>query len=110
VRKNNPAKSTIIVVHSLKSYEVADVKAEAKGLGIGLVSLPPYCPHPTPIGRMWKNVKNVMSTRLARHVNDMRNIIKKTFYQLTKNLNLSATRLDEFIVPRFNYISSCRRL
>lgn len=43
VRKNNLARSTIIVVHNLKSHKGADMKAEAKGLGIGLVSLPPYC-------------------------------------------------------------------
>lgn len=108
VRKNNPTKSTIIGAYSLKSHKGADMKAEAKGLGIGLVSLPPYCPHPIPIGRMWKNAENVMSTRLARHANDMRDIIKETFYQLTKNLNLFATRLDEFLASRFDYSSSCR--
>jgi len=64
------------------------VRAEAKRLEIGLGSLPPYCPHPSPIGHMWKNVKSVMSTRTEGNLNAIRNVMNKTFYQLPKNLDL----------------------
>jgi transposase len=40
-RKDNHDKATIIALDNLKSHKVEDVRAEVKGLGIGLVFLPP---------------------------------------------------------------------
>ena len=72
-RKNNHDKAIIIALDNLKSHKVAHVKADAKGLGIGLVFLIPYPPTPNPIESI---INRVISTTFVRHVNDMRNIIK----------------------------------
>jgi transposase len=84
------------------------VKVEAKGLAIELVLLPPYSPDLNPVKYMWKSIKGVISTIFVRHMDDMRNTVKKAFYRLTKKLSFAAAWRDKFLAPRFNYTDFCR--
>jgi putative transposase len=108
VKKNNPNKASIIVLDNLKSHKVEDVKAEAKGLGIELVFLPPYSPDLNSTEYMSKSIKRVISTTFVRYMDDMRNTIKEAFYRLTKKLGLAASWRARFLVLCFNYTDSYR--
>ena len=70
---------------------------QAERLDIDLVFLPPYSPDLNPIEYIWKSVKRVISNRFVKNLEDMREVIVRSFIECSSTLSFARSWMTKFL-------------
>ena len=101
VRKANPEKRIAIILDNFRTHHAKKVKDEAEKLDIVLVYLPPYSPDLNPIENVWKSVKRVVSEKSPLNVDELKEVIVKSFKKLTESISFAKRWTEKFLGNKF---------
>jgi putative transposase len=97
IREKNPHGRIIIILDNFRTHHAVIVKEKAEDLNIILLHLPPYSPDLNPIEFVWKSVKRIVSNISPLQIEELENIILKSFYELTTSLSFAKNWIKTFI-------------
>ena len=80
------------------------MKDEAEKLDIVLVYLPPYSPDLNPIENVWKSVKRVVSEKSPLNVDELKEVIVKSFKKLTESISFAKRWIEKFLGNKFKML------
>ena len=103
IRNSNKEYRAIVVISDRFSSHRSDlVRKKAKELGIYLVYLPPYSPDLNPEQFIWKSIKRVLSLSFPSNLEEMKQIITKSWYEFAGCLSYA-----KYWIERFLFNNSC---
>ena len=103
IRNSNKEYRAIVVISDRFSSHRSDlVRKKAKELGIYLVYLPPYSPDLNPEQFIWKSIKRVLSLSFPSNLEEMKQIITKSWYEFAGSLSYA-----KYWIERFLFNNSC---
>ena len=96
-KANQDYKAIILILDNFKSHTSELFRSTAEQLGIVLVFLAPYSPDLNPIEQIWKSVKREVSVNFVQSLEDLRDIIAKTWRNLSYKLSFAQSWIEQFI-------------
>ena len=70
---------------------------KVKKLNIIPVFLPPYSPDLNPIEQIWRIIKRVLSPLFIRTLDELKEVISKSFYELTQRISFAEKWIKRFL-------------
>ena len=105
IRNSNKEYRAIVVISDRFSSHRSDlVRKKAKELGIYLVYLPPYSPDLNPEQFIWKSIKRVLSLSFPANLEEMKQIITKSWYEFAGSLSYAKYWIERFLFNNYCYI------
>ena len=105
IRNSNKEYRAIVVISDRFSSHRSDlVRKKAKELGIYLVYLPPYSPDLNPEQFIWKSIKRVLSLSFPSNLEEMKQIITKSWYEFAGSLSYAKYWIERFLFNDYCYI------
>ena len=103
---NRQYKVILIIWDNFSSHRSWKVREEAQRLGIRLVFLPPYSPDLNPIEQIWRGIKRVLSIKLLKGIEEMKEVIRSHFLILVRRLSFCRAWITYFFNPVWNLLYS----
>ncbi|WP_086975715.1 IS630 family transposase [Archaeoglobus fulgidus] len=97
IREKNPDKIIIIVLDNFRSHWARKTRRKAKKLNMVLVYLPPYSPDLNPIEQIWRVIKRVLSPLFIKTLEELKEVISNSFYQLTQRMSFEEKWIKKFL-------------
>jgi len=97
IREKNPDKTIVVVLDNFKSHWAKKTRKRARELDIILVYLPPYSPDLNPIEQIWRAIKRVLSPLLLKTLDELKEVISNSFYQLTQRTSFVEKWIKKFL-------------
>jgi len=97
IREKNPDKTIVVVLDNFKSHWAKKTRKRARELDIILVYLPPYSPDLNPIEQIWRAIKRVLSPLLLKTLDELKEVISNSFYQLTQRTSFVEKWVKKFL-------------
>ena len=97
IREKNPDKIIIIVLDNFRSHWARKTRRKAKKLNMVLVYLPPYSPDLNPIEQIWRAIKRVLSPLFIKTLEELKEVISNSFYQLTQRISFAEKWIRRFL-------------
>lgn len=94
---NETYRAIVAIVDGFPSHKSDLVKQKAKELGIYLVYLPPYSPELNPEQFIWKSIKRVLSLSFPSNLEEMKQIITKSWYAFSSSLSYAKYWIERFL-------------
>jgi transposase len=100
---NESYRAIVAVADGFSSHKSDLVKQKAKELDIYLVYLPPYSPELNPEQFIWKSIKRVLSLSFPSNLEEMKQIITKSWYEFSESLSYAKYWIDRFLSSHYCY-------
>ena len=97
IRQKNPDKTIIIILDNFRSHWTEKTRRKARNLNIIPVSLPPYSPDLNPIEQIWRAIKRVLSPLFIKTLDELKEVISKSFYELTQRTSFAEKWIEKFL-------------
>jgi len=97
IREKNPGKTIVIVLDNFRSHRARKTRREAKKLNVIPVFLPPYSPDLNPIEQIWRIIKRVLSPLFIKTLEELKEVISKSFYELTQRISFAEKWIKKFL-------------
>ena len=94
---NETYRAIVAIADGFRSHKSDLVKQKAKELGIYLVYLPPYSPELNPEQFIWKSIKRVLSLSFPSNLEEMKQIITKSWYEFSRSLSYAKYWIERFL-------------
>jgi transposase len=104
VRYNNPINRICLVLDNFPTHKAKGVKEKASELNIELIYLPPYSPDLNPIEYLWKSIKRLISISEIESKQELIEIVKQSFFDLTSNLSPARMWIPRFLYDKLNML------
>jgi transposase len=102
VRNSNPINRICLVLDNFPTHKARGVREKACELNIELIYLPPYSPDLNPIEYLWKSIKRLISISKIESKQELIEIVKQSFLDLTSNLSSARMWIPRFLYDRLN--------
>ena len=96
-REKNPDKTIFIVLDNFSSHWAKKTRRKAKKLNIVLIYLPPYSLDLNPIEKIWRAIKRVLSPLFIKTLDELKEVISSSFYQLTQRTSFAEKWIKKFL-------------
>ena len=80
-----------------RSRRARKTRRKVKKLNIIPVFLPPYSPDLNPIEQIWRIIKRVLSPLFIRTLDELKEVISKSFYELTQRISFAEKWIKRFL-------------
>ena len=97
IRNRNPEKTIVIVLDNFRSHWARKKRIKAEKLNMVLVYLPPYSPDLNPIEQIWRAIKRVLSPLFIKTLEELKEVISNSFYQLTQRISFAEKWIIKFL-------------
>ena len=97
IRNRNPEKTIVIVLDNFRSHHANKTRSKAEKLNMVLVYLPPYSPDLNPIEQIWRAIKRVLSPLFIKTLEELKEVISNSFYQLTQRISFAEKWIRRFL-------------
>lgn len=97
IRNRNPEKTIVIVLDNFRSHWARKTRIKAEKLNMVLVYLPPYSPDLNPIEQIWRAIKRVLSPLFIKTLEELKEVISNSFYQLTQRISFAEKWIRKFL-------------
>ncbi len=104
VRNNNPLNRICLVLDNFPTHKAKSVKKKACELNIELIYLPPYSPDLNPIEYLWKSIKRLISISHIESKQELIEIVRQSFLDLTSNLSSARMWIPRFLYDKLNML------
>jgi transposase len=104
VRSNNPINRICLILDNFPTHKAKKVKEKASELNIEFIYLPPYSPDLNPIEFLWKSVKRLISISRIESKQELVEIVKQSFFDLTANLSSARMWIPRFLYDKLNLL------
>ena len=94
---NETYRAIVVIADGFSSHKSGLVKQRAKELEIYLVYLPPYSPELNPEQFIWKSIKRVLSLSFPSNLEEMKQIITKSWYEFSWSLSYARYWIERFL-------------
>lgn len=105
--KNAEYQGLIIVLDNFTSHKAGVVIDYARDCEIELVFLPSYSPDLNPIEFIWKSIKRVISLKLIKSLQHMRETIYAAWDELSKTHSFAKRWIEKFVPSILPYSELC---
>ena len=97
IREKNSGKTIVIVLNNFRSHRARKTRRKVKKLNIIPVFLPPYSPDLNPIEQIWRIIKRVLSPLFIKTLDELKEVISKSFYELTQRISFAEKWIKRFL-------------
>ena len=104
VRECNPQNRICLVLDNFATHKSKKVKEKASELNIELIYLPPYSPDLNPIEYLWKNIKRIISISSIESKNELLEIVRESFFDMTASLSSARMWIPRFLYDKLNML------
>ncbi len=94
---NETYRAIVVIADGFSSHKSGLVKQKANELGIYIVYLPPYSPELNPEQFIWKSIKRVLSLSFPSNLEEMKQIITKSWYEFSGSLSYAKYWIERFL-------------
>ena len=104
VRSNNLINRICLILDNFPTHKAKKVREKASELNIEFIYLPPYSPDLNPIEFLWKSVKRLISISRIESKQELIEIVKQSFFDLTANLSSARMWIPRFLYDKLNLL------
>jgi len=97
IREKNPDKTIVVILDNFRSHWAKKTRRKAKKLNMVLIYLPPYSPDLNPIEQIWRAIKRVLSPLLIKTLEELKEVVSNSFYQLTRKKSFVEKWIRRFL-------------